>query len=247
MENDDILRGRILTRREALALMGAVGMSGALLYAGCSSAAELTSDASGSCVVRPELTEGPYYVDEGLNRSDIRSDPSTGTVKPGALLRLTFNVSQITGNACAALAGAVVDVWHCDALGVYSDVSDPGFNSVGQKFLRGYQVTDANGTVRFTTIYPGWYQGRATHIHFKIRTDPATEKGKELTSQLFIDDALNTQVYTSASPYAARGDRGRTTNAQDSIFREGGGQPLLTLTKSGDGYAATFDLGLKLT
>src|SRR5918911_433792 len=162
MDNDDILRGRVLTRREALVLMGAAGMSGVLLYAGCSSATEPTSgssDTTGSCIVRPELTEGPYYVDEELNRSDIRSDPSTGTVKPGALLQLTFNVSQITGSACAALAGAVVDVWHCDALGVYSDVSDPSFNSVGQTFLRGYQVTDATGVASFTTIYPGWYHG----------------------------------------------------------------------------------------
>jgi protocatechuate 3,4-dioxygenase beta subunit len=84
-------------------------------------------------------------VDEELNRTDIRSDPTSGVFKEGALLALTFNVSQISEAGCAPLEGAKVEIWHCDAEGVYSDVSDPGFNTEGQKFLRGYQVTDANG------------------------------------------------------------------------------------------------------
>ena len=245
MDNDDILRGRVLTRREALALMGAMGMSGVLVYAGCSSATEPTSDATGSCVVRPELTEGPYYVDEELNRSDIRSDPSTGTVKPGALLRLTVNVSQITGNACAALAGAVVDVWHCDALGVYSDVSDPSFDTVGQKFLRGYQATDANGVASFTTIYPGWYQGRAVHIHFKVHSASSSSSAYEFTSQLFFDDALTDQVHAQ-QPYAAKGRR-TLRNSGDGIYQQGGSQMLLSVSQTSDGYAATFDIALQTT
>src|SRR5919205_1051903 len=99
MDNDDLPIGRVLTRREALSLVGAAG---ALLFLGCSSDGEAatTPTADGTCVVKPELTEGPYYVDEELNRSDIRLDPPTGAVKPGALLRLTFKVSQITGSAC---------------------------------------------------------------------------------------------------------------------------------------------------
>src|SRR5207244_2699335 len=100
----------------------------------------------------------------------IRSDPSDGSVKPGAPLRLALRVSRLTAGSCAPLPGAMVDVWHCDALGAYSDVSDPGGSTVGKKFLRGYQVTDAEGLVRFTTIYPGAYPGRAVHIHFKIRS-----------------------------------------------------------------------------
>jgi protocatechuate 3,4-dioxygenase beta subunit len=200
-----------------------------------------------SCVLTPALTEGPYFVDEKLNRADIRGDPSSGAVKEGLPVTLTLRVLGLSGSACAPVAGAQVDVWHCDASGVYSDTQDPGFGSTrGQKFLRGYQVTDATGTVKFTTIYPGWYRGRATHIHFKIRTDPSSARGRELTSQLFIDDALNSQIYTSVAPYSTRGDKGRTTNAQDSIFREGSGQPLIQLTRSGDGYAGTFDLGIKL-
>src|SRR5207253_10058042 len=155
-----------------------------------------------SCVVRPALTEGPYFVDEKLNRSDIRSDPSDGTVKPGAQLTLTVNVSRVSGASCLPLAGATVDVWHCDALGVYSDATDPGFNTKGKKFLRGYQTTDANGKVQFTTIYPGWYQGRAVHIHFKIRTS-ATGASKEFTSQWFFDETLTDQVHAQ-QPYAAK-------------------------------------------
>ena len=117
------------------------------------------------CVVRPELTEGPYFVDEKINRSDIRTDTTTNAVSAGVPLVLTFLVSQIGSSACTPLQGAQVDIWHCDALGVYSDVSGNSGN-----FLRGYQVTDANGQAQFTTIYPGWYRGRAVHIHFKIRT-----------------------------------------------------------------------------
>jgi protocatechuate 3,4-dioxygenase beta subunit len=203
MENDDRQVGRILSRREVLALFGTAG---AAILAGCvpglSGSEQLASEPtqavpSGSanmpttvstleapgatstealvdtgtlsaCVVRPEMTEGPYFVDEMLNRSDIRSDPSTGEVKEGLPLQITMRVSQV-GDACAPLEGAQVDIWHCDAMGIYSDTTDPGFNTVGQKFLRGYQVTDANGVAQFTTIYPGWYQGRTVHIHLATR------------------------------------------------------------------------------
>jgi protocatechuate 3,4-dioxygenase beta subunit len=197
-----------------------------------------------SCVVRPELTEGPYFVDEMLNRSDIRADPSDGSVKEGVLLSLAFRVSQV-GSNCTPLEGAQVDVWHCDALGVYSDVTDQGFSTVGQKFLRGYQLTDANGLAQFTTSYPGWYQGRAVHIHFKIRTGAASGQSYDFTSQLFFDDAFSDQVYTQA-PYARKGQR-NTLNSNDGTYRNGGSQLQLNPTKSADGYAATFDIGLQLT
>jgi protocatechuate 3,4-dioxygenase beta subunit len=242
MDIDDLPIGRVLTRREAVTILAGAG---ALLFFGCSSA----TDASGTdtpptgCVVRPELTEGPYYVDEELNRSDIRSDPSDGTVKQGALLALTFNVSRIASSACAALEGAVVDVWHCDALGVYSDVSDGGFNTVGKKFLRGYQVTDANGVAQFTTIYPGWYSGRAVHIHFKVRSAAGASSAYEFTSQLFFDDSLTDQVYAQ-SPYASKGNRD-TRNANDGIYQQGGSQLVLSVTQTSEGYAATFDIALE--
>jgi len=197
-----------------------------------------------SCVVRPEMTEGPYFVDEMLNRADIRSDPSDGSVREGAPLRLTFLVSQIGASACTPLAGAQVDIWHCDAAGVYSDATDRGFNTKGKKFLRGYQVTDNKGVAGFTTIYPGWYAGRAVHIHFKIRTSAGATTTHEFTSQLFFDDALSDQVFTQA-PYTGRGQR-TTRNSNDGIYRSGGDQLLLQVRPDGSGgYAATFDIGLQ--
>jgi len=255
LDSDDAQIGRILSRREVLALLGG---SGAALLAACApsalasptpTAAQQTAASSAaasaaattlpSCVVRPALTEGPYFVDEKLSRSDIRSDPTTGNARPGIPLTLGFLVSRLSGSSCAALSGAIVDVWHCDALGVYSDVSDPSFNTKGQRFLRGYQTTDASGRAQFTTIYPGWYQGRAVHIHFKIRPTTASE----FTSQLFFDDALNTEVYSQA-PYSQRGTQGILRNAGDGIYQQGGGKLLLNVTKTGSGYAATFDIGL---
>jgi len=243
MDNDDLPIGRVLSRREVLSLLGAAG---ALLMLGCSSdgAAATTSNTDGACVVKPELTEGPYYVDEELNRSDIRLDPSDGSVRDGALLALTFNVSSLASSACTPLAGAVVDVWHCDAAGVYSDVSDSGFNTVGKKFLRGYQVTGADGVARFTTIYPGWYSGRAVHIHFKIRSSASSTSAYEFTSQLFFDDTLTDQV-DATEPYAAKGQRD-TRNASDGIYNQGGSQLVLDVAADGSGgYTATFDIALE--
>jgi protocatechuate 3,4-dioxygenase beta subunit len=252
---------RNLSRREMLGLMGSTAAAAAL--AGCggggqSSPDETTSastagttsgtvaQTSPSCVVKPQQTEGPYFVDERLNRSDIRTDPSDGSVKEGVPLDLVFNVSQIdSSSSCTPLAGGVVNVWHCDALGQYSDVRDTaqGFDTRGQKFLRGYQVTDENGTAQFTTIYPGWYEGRTVHIHFKIRTDPGSEKGYEFTSQLYFDDAVTDQVLAQA-PYATKGPRS-LENDGDGIFRDGGDELMLPLTEDGQGYVGTFDIALE--
>src|SRR5258708_29588108 len=278
MDNDDRPIGRVLSRREALALMGVLS---AAALAACSPVATATqalaaitaaspgspatlvptvapTAASGttaaataaatavaatvpSCIVRPALTEGPYFVDEKLNRSDIRTDPSDGSVTAGVPLMLTVNISSINGSACTAVSGASVDVWHCDAAGQYSDVSDQGFNTKGKKFLRGYQASDGNGQVKFTTIYPGWYSGRAVHIHFKIRT----ASGHDFTSQWFFDDKLSDTVFAQA-PYAARGAR-NTRNSQDGIY-SGGGDPLLLGTTLANGaYTAAFDIGLQFS
>ncbi|MBD2103052.1 intradiol ring-cleavage dioxygenase [Leptolyngbya sp. FACHB-261] len=254
--------GRLLKRREALALLRA---SGAALLVSCiprkssssqasaqvSSTANpatptpgsvLSSAALPGCVVRPQQTEGPYFVDERLNRSDIRSEPSDGSVKDGVPLQLTLRISQASSTRCVPLVGAIVDIWHCDAKGIYSDVSDRSFSTIGQKFLRGYQVTDANGTVQFTTIYPGWYPGRTVHIHFKIRTQANSGQDYEFTSQLYFDDAVTDQVRAKA-PYTRQGQR-TLKNSEDGLFGNGGDQLLLTLTETGQGYAATFDLGL---
>ena len=196
IDDDDRPIGRILSRREVLALIGASGTAAFLAACtpggGASSASPASSASAGAnasaaataiasaavasalpaCVVAPELTEGPYYVDVELERSDIRTNTADGVAAEGAPLTLDWIVSQVDGSACMPMEGVIVDVWHCDALGVYSDVRDPRFDTTGRRFLRGYQVTDATGFARFTTIYPGWYSGRAVHAHFKLRGTP---------------------------------------------------------------------------
>ena len=270
---DDQPVGRVLTRREVVRLLA---VSGAAVLVGCErGSGTLASDTAGAvaggtttgaangaiatsaatlpgCVVRPELTVGPYFVDKQLERADIRVEPTTGKSVEGVPLALTFNVSRVSGGTCSPLAGAMVDVWHCDSRGVYSGVNDAmsGNDMSGQKFLRGYQVTDAKGATRFTTIYPGWYRGRTVHIHFKIRTPASaaladqTDKTFEFTSQLFFDEALSDRVYAQA-PYAGKGKRD-TTNASDGIYRDSGGQLLLAVAPAAAGYRATFDIGLDL-
>ena len=189
-DHDDPRSGA-LARREVLTLLGATA-GGAVLgtflrgpLPGRSRrrvfGAATASAADASCIVRPEMTEGPYFVDERLNRSDIRSDPSDGSVRPGVQLALTFVVSRIDDSSCTPFEGAVVDVWHCDAGGIYSDVQDTGFDTVGEKFLRGYQVTDASGVASFVTIYPGWYQGRTVHVHFKARAAALLDRAASRT------------------------------------------------------------------
>jgi protocatechuate 3,4-dioxygenase beta subunit len=244
MDSDDTPIGRVLSRREALTVLGASGLA---LLAGDALPAHARGPAGPrlpACVARPAQTEGPYFVDEMLRRADIRSDPATGAVKDGTPLALTLAVSALRAGKCAPLAGAHVDIWHCDAAGVYSGVEDPGFNTVGQSFLRGYQLTDDAGEARFLTIYPGWYSGRTVHIHFKIRTDPAAERGHDFTSQLYFDDDLTTRVL-SKMPYAAKAGR-RDRNADDRIFTRGGDQLILALRPSGEGYAGRFEVGLQL-
>jgi len=267
--DDDRPIGRFLSRREVLALFGASGAAAALAActpgAGTSASLGATASASASgsaagsavasatavavasgvpsCVVVPELTEGPYYVNENLERSDIRVDTATGSPVEGATLTLGWVVSQVEGEACSPLEGVIVDVWHCDAKGVYSDVSAQG--ATVHDFLRAYQKTDKAGAASFTTIYPGWYQGRAVHIHFKIRTDPTAGAGFEATSQLFFDDAQNAQVFATGV-YASKG-AADTPNARDNIYAQSGGSTLLTVAKQGDGYAATFEIAVKLT
>ena len=258
IDDDDLPVGRVLSRREVLALLGGtvlVACTPAALSvpspsppvpaartggATAAPAAPGTSPATvavPSCVVRPALTDGPFFVDGKLDRSDIRSDPATGAVSAGAPLVLTFTVSRLSGTSCTTLADAIVDLWQCDALGVYSDVSGPG---AGRKFLRGFQRTDAQGRARFTTVYPGWYQGRTVHLHFKIRSG-----SQEFSSQLFFDDAFTDVVFAQA-PYSQRPYR-TTRNANDGIFGQNGRQLTLHCVPSpSGGYVAAFDIGLSL-
>jgi protocatechuate 3,4-dioxygenase beta subunit len=179
-----------------------------------------------------------------LNRSDIRSDPTDGQVKAGTPLTLTIQVSRLDGGNCQPLANAQVDVWQCDALGIYSDAQDRSFKTIGQKFLRGYQFTDVRGEARFVTLYPGWYSGRTVHIHFKIRTTPNARRSLEFTSQLYFDDELTDRVHAT-TPYTARGPR-TARNRHDGIFRRGGDQLMLAPLATSEGYAATFAIALQV-
>src|ERR687891_1905148 len=115
----------------------------------------------------PQQIEGPYFVDDMPNRSDIRSETSNGSVEQGIPLQLIIHVYGVSNGSCVPLQGAKLDIWHANSQGIYSGVKDMG--TTEKIFLRGYQMTDNKGTVQFTTIYPGWYEGRAIHIHDKVR------------------------------------------------------------------------------
>jgi protocatechuate 3,4-dioxygenase beta subunit len=239
-----------LTRREMLSR--AAGAAATLMVsqtlADCAAETVAGTDDGGttstSCVLTAALTEGPYFVDERLNRSDLRADPATGAVSQGVQLDLTFNVSRVDGSACTPLTGAYLDVWHCDAAGVYSDVT----GAVGRRFLRGYQITDGSGVARFTTIYPGWYQGRAVHVHFKLRLFAGSTTSYEFTSQFFFDESLTDAVH-ALSPYSSKGRRD-TPNAADGIYNSLSATEKTALTlqasPSGIGYTGVINLGVRV-
>ena len=234
-----------LNRREALAGVGSVSLGALLAACGADEEATTTSvaatggettvqsrggsglaalfDETSACTLTAEQTEGPYYFDVDKIRSDIRED------REGVELRLAVRVRAAEG--CEALRNVVVEIWHADAGGIYS-----GFDSgAGEEFLRGAQVTDADGIVEFTTIYPGWYVGRTPHIHAMVHVDNSTA----LTTQLYFDDAVSTAVYDGGSPYQT--NEGRVTNDADGIFD---GSLVLDLSEEGNGYlgAISFDV-----
>jgi len=251
MDSDDNLTGQILSRRDALKLLG-VGSATLFTWSAVpglrhlSSASSIIAQAPLSCVVRPELVIGPYFVDDQLNRSDIRFEPADGSVTRGAPLTLVIGVFDVSSRGCDPLEGAQIDIWHCDVQGVYSGIQDWPFDTTGLIFLRGYQLTDAAGRVQFKTIYPGWYSGRTVHIHFMIRTTDVNGRRSEFVSQLFFNDALTDRVHTQ-KPYKRKGPR-NTRNADDKIYSNGGSQLLLSVTgNSTRGYLARINIGLDLT
>jgi protocatechuate 3,4-dioxygenase beta subunit len=189
------------------------------------SAAPPAANTPGTCTLYPQQTEGPYYVDGEMLRADLRED------RQGTLLVLDLLV--LSADGCTPLGNAAVDIWHCDAAGVYSGFQGQlgGLDTRGQIFLRGTQLTNADGRVQFTTIYPGWYPGRTTHIHFKVHLSPT----REVTSQLYFPEDLNREVY-GTDPYAAHGQKD-TSNMADGFA---GTAPLLAVTSTLMGYAASM-------
>jgi protocatechuate 3,4-dioxygenase beta subunit len=226
-----------INRREAIAGAAAAGAGAGLFVllrggpdeADSASTPSASPAASPSCILAPEQTEGPYYIDDGLVRSNITEG------KKGTTLQLRLQVLDAT--TCKPIKGATVEVWHCDAVGNYSGFSPP----TSQKtFLRGGQRSNAAGNVAFRTIYPGWYQGRTTHIHVKVHVG-----GTEVhTGQLYFGDAVSAAVYKSRSPYKTRGQKD-TPNSQDGPYGQGGKQSTLRLTKHGSGYIGRLALGVR--
>src|SRR5262249_8605019 len=154
---------------------------------------------SSTCVVTPSETEGPYPDRTGMisNQAFYRRNITEG--KGGLPLTLTLTIVN-TNSACAPLAGANVEIWQCDASGNYSEYSQPGYNGTGETFLRGLQTTDASGQATFNTIYPGWYAGRATHIHVQVFRGTSLLK----TTQVAFPESVSASVYRSGV-YAAKG------------------------------------------
>ena len=226
---------RLITRREAL---GAVGAAGAALAFGCgdsptspsttAAATTTTSSANATCAVTPTETIGPYPSLVDLFRSDIREGRS------GTLLTLTIRVVNVN-SGCAAVPNANVEIWHVDAAGDYSQYG----SQTTQTFLRGIQTTNSNGEVTFTTIYPGWYQGRATHIHVEV-----TMAGRSVkVTQIAFPESINNAVHTSGV-YAARGAN-PMSNLSDGIFADSLASEIVTPAGSvSGGYGATFQVAI---
>lgn len=174
-----------------------------------------------TCPVTPEQTEGPFYFDPELVRQEI------GEGKPGTPLALRLQI--VDAAACAPQQRARVDIWHCDADGVYSGYDQE--RSAGQRWCRGTQFADARGVAAFRTVYPGWYEGRAPHIHVKAWLPD----GRALTSQLYFPDALSDAVYGQGAYAGHEGSHMR--NGDDFIFRDADGQvPMARIARAANGY-----------
>ncbi len=170
------------------------------------------------------------------NSAFFRRDITEG--KSGLPLTLTLTIVNVN-SSCAAVSGANVEIWQCDAAGRYSEYSQPGYDGSGQTFLRGIQTTDANGQVTFTTFYPGWYAGRVTHIHVDVYRSGALVK----TTQIAFPESISAAVYATGV-YAAKGQNS-TTNASDNVFSDGTTNELATLTgNTTSGYTATLTIGI---
>ena len=265
LNNQVKLEASSISRRTVLMAGGAaiaatavgVGLEGGAIAQSTPSASGTSLASAASCVLTPEVTEGPYYVDLDLIRQNIVED------RTGIPLKLQIAVADAT--ACTAIENAAVDIWHCDSHGYYSGVSgnmpgpDADQSEIAEAstatFLRGIQLTNADGIAEFETIYPGWYLGRTIHIHLKVHLDGEADKTYEgghtaHTGQLFFDDAVTDQVM-QLEPYSGRPDEYRTLNESDGILGDHMDEPwffvTLTQTTEGkieDGLLATIVIGV---
>jgi protocatechuate 3,4-dioxygenase beta subunit len=243
-----------LSRRQTLGLLGAAGLVGCAGGGSSSSTSSTTTGSSGSgsavggstgtsCVLIPQETEGPYplWNDIATASTYMRQDITEGHT--GIPLNLILSLVNVN-NSCAPITNALVYVWHTDKDGLYSGYNQQGTSTVGQTFCRGVQMCDSNGQVRFTTIYPGWYTGRITHIHFRVYLGNALEA----TSQLAFPQDITTAVYNT-SLYAARGqNRSVSSFSADGIFADGVQYQLATVSENASigGYDASLSVGVAL-
>lgn len=229
---------RQLSRRAAF---GAIGAAAAAVAAACgdsptsatavdTSSTPTTTSTNATCAVTPTETIGPYPSRTDMFRSDIREN------RGGTPLTLAVKVVNVN-SSCAAVAGADVEIWHVDAAGDYSQYG----SQTAATFLRGIQTTNAAGEVTFTTIYPGWYQGRATHIHAEV-----TMSGRSIkVTQIAFPESVNNAVHATGV-YASRGAN-PVSNQSDGIFADSLASELVTPTGSpSSGYSATFQIGVSV-
>lgn len=225
--------------RRAVMVAGLTGGAAALapLAAGATETGGGAQPLANVCRMMPRMVEGPFYFDPTLVREDITEG------RPGVPLRLEIQVTD--GATCRPIPNARVDVWHCDATGQYSGYDGQGddrsVSTKGEKFLRGTQTTNAAGSVTFKTIFPGWYRGRTTHIHFKVLLDAKAM----LTGQMYFPDALAEYIFTNIAPYNTRGGKRDTLNSTDFIARADEDHiSFVGLREEADSYVATLVIGV---
>jgi protocatechuate 3,4-dioxygenase beta subunit len=223
-----------MSRRASLASVGGL-VAGAAGLAGWKAGEEAGAGPAGvasglvTCVLAPEQTEGPYYVDDAAVRRNV--------TEGRAGVALTLRLTVVDASTCKPVKNAAVEVWHCDAGGTYSGTSQQ--NTADERFLRGVQRTDAKGLAIFRTIYPGWYQGRTVHIHTMVHIGGNVVH----TGQLYFSDAVTDAVY-KRSPYNRRPNR-NPRNSGDSIYRNGGKRSTLKLVKKGTAYTGSITMGVQ--
>jgi protocatechuate 3,4-dioxygenase beta subunit len=226
----------VLTRRKVLTAVAGIGVAGFVLGRNRRTGAKEQAAHSGAkvCVLTLEATEGPFYFDPKLVRSDITEG------KQGAPLVLDLQIVETKD--CAPLKDARIDVWHADGLGLYSGYARQDTGSAkGETFLRGTQFTGTDGQVRFATIYPGWYPGRTPHIHFKAFVDDRNV----ITGQLYFPDHITEHIYATAEPYRERKRERDTFNANDFIFvMQRGADTMVDLKQESGSYLASLVIGI---
>ncbi|RYE87089.1 MAG: twin-arginine translocation signal domain-containing protein [Hyphomicrobiales bacterium] len=227
-----------LTRRDALKAVAVTAAGGTLMsrQAFAQEAAATESalmPGADVCVITPEVTEGPYYFDPKLERTDITED------HPGVATTVRL---QVVDGSCKPLPGARVDLWHCDAAGQYSGYPNQtgGVDTTGQTFMRGTQFAGDDGIVEFQTTYPGWYAGRTTHMHFKV----FLSEQSVLTGQIFFPDALSQFLYERVEPYKARGHDRDTLNGNDTIATQATRASFAYVKELADRYLVAMIIGV---